>query len=83
MKNKLTDLNDHLFAQLERLGEEGMTPEQIASEVERSGAIVSVAEQIVRNADIQLKAVVVIATHGERFRPQLPMIAGAKAEPAP
>lgn len=75
MKNKLTDLNDHLFAQLERLGEENLSAEQIATEVQRSGAIVSVAEQIVKNADIQLKAVHVIATHGERFRPQLPMIA--------
>ena len=25
MKNKLTDLNNHLFAELERLSEDGMT----------------------------------------------------------
>ena len=74
MKNKLTDLNDHLFAQLERLSEEGLTAEQITQEVERTDAIVSVSEQIVRNADLQLKAVTVIATHGERFRPQLQML---------
>ena len=29
MKNKLADLNDHLFAQLERLSVEGLSPEQI------------------------------------------------------
>lgn len=75
MKNKLTDLNDHLFAQLERLGDESLTAEQITNEVQRTDAIVSIADQIVRNADIQLKAVQVLATHGERFRPQLPMIA--------
>lgn len=74
MKNKLTDLNDHLFAQLERLSEEDLTAEQITKEVERADAIVSVAEQIVRNADLQLKAVTIIATHGERFRPQLSML---------
>lgn len=78
MKNKLTDLNDHLFAQLERLGDESLTQEQVTLEVQRSEAIVSVAEQIVRNADIQLKAVHVIATHGDRFRSQLPMIEVSK-----
>lgn len=77
MKNRLTDLNDHLFAQMERLSEEGLTPEQIETEVARTDAIVSVAEQIVRNADIQLKAVSLIANHGERFRDNLPMLGGA------
>jgi len=73
MKNKLTDLNDHLFAQLERLSEEGLTAQQIASEVERTGAIVGVAEQIVRNADLQLKAVAMVTQH-ERIRPHLVML---------
>lgn len=76
MKNKLTDLNDHLFAQLERLGDEGLTAEQITNEVQRAEAIVSVSEQIVRNADLQLKGVVVVATHGDRFLRHLPMLGG-------
>lgn len=74
MKNKLIDLNNHLFAQLERLSEENLTPEQIEKEVSRTDAIVDISEQIIRNADLQLKAVDLIAKHGERFRPQLPMI---------
>lgn len=76
MKNKLSDLNNHLFAQLERLSEEGLTAEQITQEVQRADAIVSVAEQIVRNADLQLKAVTVLANHGERYRAHLPMLEG-------
>lgn len=75
MKNKLSDLNDHLFAQMERLSDEDLTSEQIAQEVLRTEAIVSVAEQIVRNADLQLKAVTLLANH-ERMRPHLPMISG-------
>jgi hypothetical protein len=77
MKNKLTDLNNHLFAQLERLGEEGLTSEQIADEVTRAEAITDVADQIIRNADLQLKAVTVLANHGDRFKPMLPMIANS------
>lgn len=77
MKNKLSDLNNHLFAQLERLSDEDLTAEQISQEVERAEAIVSVSDQIVRNADLQLKAVTLLAQH-ERMRPHLPMIEAPK-----
>ncbi len=77
MKNKLTDLNNHLFAQLERLSDEGLTAEQIDAEVKRSGAIVGVAEQIAKAADLQLKAATLVANHGERFRAPLALLAGS------
>lgn len=82
MKNKLTDLNNHLFAQLERLSEEGLTAEQITQEVERAEAIVSISDQIVRNADLQLKAVTILANHGDRFKPHLTMLEGPAPKPA-
>lgn len=82
MKNKLVDLNNHLFAQLERLGEEGLSSEQIDQEAKRADAIVSVSEQIVRNADLALKAANLIANHGDRFKSMLPMLE-ARVEPAP
>lgn len=77
MKNKLTDLNNHLFAQLERLSDEDLTPEQIAQEVSRTEAVVAVSEQIVKNADLQLKAVALLSQH-ERMRPHLTMLEGPK-----
>lgn len=76
MKNKLTDLNDHLFAQLERLGEEDLTPEQIETEAKRATAITELADQIIRNADLQLKAVTILERTGDRFKPMLPMLSG-------
>lgn len=74
MKNKLPDLNNHLFAQLERLSEEDLSAEQIEQEVKRTEAIVDVSEQIVKNAALQLNAVKILADHGDRFRPHLTML---------
>lgn len=74
MKNKLTDLNDHLFMALERLNDEELDAEKIEVEAKRADAIVAVAEQIVRGADLQLKAVTILANHGDRFKPHLTMI---------
>lgn len=50
MKNKLIDLNDHLFAQLERLGNEELTLADLEKEAARSKAITSISKQIVGNA---------------------------------
>jgi hypothetical protein len=74
-KNRLKDLNDHLFAQIERLGEEDMTAEQIETEIRRTGAIVSVADAIISNGDLQLRATKLMAEHGVSvgsLMPQLP-----------
>lgn len=79
MKNKLSDLNNHLFAQLERLSEEGLSADAIEQEVKRAGAIVEVADQITRNADLQLKAAKLFADHGATVLPHLPMIGKAEA----
>lgn len=75
MKNKLTDLNDHLFAQLERLGDEDLTPEQIDTEAKRAVAITDIADQVIRNADLQLKAAALLASNGYHFEPHLANIA--------
>jgi hypothetical protein len=80
MKNKLTDLNNHLFAQLERLSEEQLSPEQIEQECKRAEAIVAVADQIARGADLQLKAVKILADHGDRFKPQLTLLGYGSSE---
>lgn len=74
MKNKLSDLTDHLFAALERLGDEALTPEQIETEVKRAGAIVSVADQITENSKVRLAAAKLFADHGAPILPHLPMI---------
>lgn len=82
MKNRLSDLNDHLFAQLERLANEELTAEQVGTEVDRADAIVKVADKIVDNARLTLQACELVAKHGDRFLKHLPMI-GETTTPTP
>ncbi len=56
-KNTLSDLNNHLFAQLERLGEEDIDQEQLKIEVNRSKAMNSIAKNIIDNARVALEGV--------------------------
>lgn len=82
MKNKLSDLNNHLFAQLERLSDEDLTPERIDQEVARAKAIVGVSDQIVGAASLQFKAAELIARHGRGISDVIPdsMAAGRQIE---
>lgn len=64
MKNKLSDLNDHLFAQLERLGDENLRPEKIEQEAKRAAAIVKLSDQIVNNAALKIQAAKILSDHG-------------------
>ncbi len=54
--NKLIDLNNHLFAQLERLSDEDLTPDELKKEVSRSKAINGIASNIINNAKVGLEA---------------------------
>lgn len=56
MNNKLTDLNNHLFAQMERLSDEDMSEEQLRHEIERAKAITAISSQIIQNGALVLKA---------------------------
>jgi len=55
MQNKMTDLNNHLFAQLERLGDEELTGERLSEEINRAKAVTDVASQIIANGALVLK----------------------------
>ena len=71
-KNKLQDLNDHLFAQLERLGQEGMKPKDLEAECRRADAMVAVADRIAEGYNIRLRAAALYGQHGRNILPLLP-----------
>jgi hypothetical protein len=56
MKNTLGDLNNHLFAQLERLGDEELKGEDLVEEIQRSKAISEIAKQVISNGSLVLEA---------------------------
>ena len=67
MKNNLTDLNNYLFEQLERLNDDESieNSEQFDKEIKRSKAITDVAKAIVDNANTELNAIKLAAEYGK------------------
>lgn len=55
-RNKLIDLHNHLFEELERLNDEDLKGDALDEEINRSMAINKVAEMIIENANLCLKA---------------------------
>lgn len=75
MKNTLGDLNNHLFAQLERLGDEELSGEELNKEIDRAKAITGVASQVINNAELVLKARIAY-DEADRATPKPKMLEG-------
>lgn len=55
-QNKLSDLNNHLFAQMERLSDEDLKGEKLQEEIARAKAVSGIASQIIQNGNLVLDA---------------------------
>ena len=54
-RNKLTDLNDHLFMALERLNDEDLTIEKLELESNRVKAISKISTEIIKTSNLFYK----------------------------
>lgn len=81
MKNTLGDLNNHLFAQLERLSDEDLKEDKLMEEISRAKAVTGIASQIIANGNLVLNG---IRAKAEYFRGDavLPEIFPATASPS-
>lgn len=64
MKNTLGDLNNLLFAQLEKLGDDDLNGEEMDAEIRRAEAMAKVGEQIIKTGELQLKAMMHMDEYG-------------------
>ena len=79
MKNSVINVNDHLIARLEELGQENLSAEELDNVVKRAEASVKVASALTANGRIVLDAQRFAAEHGVEFdRETAPMLTGRK-----
>ena len=56
-RNKISDLNNHLFAQLEKLNDDQLQGDQLNTEVNRARAMSGLASQIINSTKLTLDAI--------------------------
>lgn len=75
MKNTLSDLNNHLFEQLERLNDEELSDEQLDKEIKRSEGMTKIAEKIIQNGELAFKTMKHMDEYGyERKGREIPVM---------
>lgn len=63
MTNKLSDLNNYLFEALERVNDDSLDAEGLDREIKRAETVVRISDSIVKNGELQLKAL----KHAEEY----------------
>ncbi len=74
MRNTLTDLNNYLFEELERLQDDSLSEEELEKEIRRSEAVQKVAKTIIDNGNLALQAKKHLDEYGKGDSVELPML---------
>lgn len=74
MKNTLSDLNNYLFEQLERLQDDALDEAGLEKEIKRSESVQKVAKTIIENGALALQAKKHLDEYGQGDKVELPML---------
>ena len=80
VKNKLSDLNNYLFEQLERLNDDDLSDEQVEREIKKSKAVTDIARTIIDNARVELDAIQFLDDRGYEVNNRALLVFGEKDE---
>ena len=72
MKNTLGDLNNHVFAQLEKLGDDDLSGDELEIEIKRAEAIAKISEQIIKTGELQFRAMKHMDEYGYKRQKAVP-----------
>jgi hypothetical protein len=73
MKNRSSDLHNHLFAELERLGDEDLKGDALKAEIERATALSKIASQAIAHGQLTLNAIA-LASEMQNWREEMPAL---------
>lgn len=71
-RNTLGDLNNHLFAQLEKMDDDELTGDQLDNEIRRTEAMAKISEQIIKNGVLQFRAMKHMDEYGYERQKAIP-----------
>ena len=77
MKNKLSDINNYLFEQIEKLNDDSLSDEETKLVIQKATTINTIAETIVKNGELQFKALKMASDYGIVNQNQVKLLLGA------
>ena len=80
MKNTLGDLNNYLFAQLDAITNEELEGEKLEAEIKRTEAVAKISDQIIKNGELQYKAMKHMDEYGYERKKNVPEMLEVREE---
>lgn len=78
MRNGMIDLNNYLFEALERLNDDDLDAEALEREIKRCDQVNKVAQTVISNAALAIKAQEMIYEYGDDRKVDIPLLGNAK-----
>ena len=80
MKNTLGDLNNYLFDQLNAITNKDLEGETLEAEIKRTEAVAKISDQIIKNGELQYKAMKHMDEYGYEREKNVPEMLEVREE---